>query len=341
MITKKSKMTAYVLAVTLLIAMAAAGCTINEGRETTEPTPEEIRNSADSLLIQNEANEAIPEAVVLYAEDYVRQQIESYHTGWAEFAPENAVSEAKITGITQVNTGTAAENTSINLYLLEYRLRVVGNIESVLVGGMNHEETDGENWLTEWGSTGQPYLLLYCDDSGAEAVWQPICVTNTDVIQVDYGTPEMLEQYGNPNTAAAMELYQKYIDAEICVDADYATEELLSRYVSFDEFALQPDEYAQRILISTNALVKDFSFVDISFSEADEQEILFIENEELYSLNELTPEHPLVVWVSFPGTIPSKAITFTDEIGRTRSFAIVASGKDGSILLSEIRLLYR
>ncbi|HRV34180.1 MAG TPA: hypothetical protein P5281_07590 [Anaerovoracaceae bacterium] len=214
MITKKSKMAAYALAVTLLIAMTAAGCTINEGRETTEPTPEEIRNSAGSLLIQNEAGEIIPEAVVLYAESYVRQQIESYHTGWAEFAPENAVSAAKITGITQVNTGTAAENFSIDLYLLEYRLRVVGNIESVLVGGMNHEETDEENWITEWGSTGQPYLLLLCDDRGAETVREPICATNTDVILGDYGTPEMLQEYGNPYTAAAMELYQKYIDKE-------------------------------------------------------------------------------------------------------------------------------
>lgn len=340
-ISKKSKRFTYLLFVALLIVMTAAGCTINEGQETIKPTPEEIRNSAGSLPIQNEADETIPEPVVLYAEDYVRQQIESYHTGWKDFAPENAVSAAKITGITQINTGTAAENTSIDLYLLEYRLRIVGNIENVLVGGMNHEDADGENWLTEWGSTGQPYLLLYCDDSGPEILWQPICVTNTDVIHVDYGAPEMLEQYGNPYTAAAMELYQKYIGAEICVDADYAVEELLSQYASFDEFALQPDEYAQRILISTSAVVEDFRFVDISFSEADEQEILFIENEELYSLDELTPDHPLVVWVSFPGTIPSKAITFTDETGQARSFAIVASGKDGSILLSEIRLLYR
>ncbi len=335
---KKYIFPAYVLAVTLLIGMVTTGCANSEGPSITA---EELRKAAGNLLIQRNVDENIPEAVVQYAEAYVRQQIEAYHEAWEAFAPGNAVSEAKIIGITQVDTGTAAENSSINLYLLEYRLHVFGNIENILAGGMDHEEADGENWLAEWGSAGQPYLLLYCDGKGAEALWEPIGVTNTDVIQTDYGTPDMLGQYGDPYTAAAMELYYKHIEESRAIAADFASEILLSSYDAFDEFEERSDEYAQRILITPLEAVTGFRFLDISFSESQDQEIQFIVNQELYGQEALTPDRPLAVWVSFPGTFPTRAIQYTGQDGAIHSYAIVMSGKDGSILLTEIELLYR
>ncbi len=78
----------------------------------------------------------------------------------------------------------------------------------VVVGGMKMEEMDGKQWITEWNSPGQPYLLLVRDVDGQETLWQRICVTNTDRITQEYGTPEMLERYGDKFTAAAVELYK-------------------------------------------------------------------------------------------------------------------------------------
>ena len=172
------------------------------------------RYTSATVDISVEMENDVPEASIEYAKDYITQRIDNYHEGWPEFASGCSVTAAKITGITQVNTGTAGLNTGVNLYLLEYRLRVDGNVDAVLVGGMSYEEIDGENWITEWSSVGQPYLLLYCDGSGTEPAWDRICVTNTDVIMQDYGTPEMLAQYGNAYTAAAIELYNKYLAAE-------------------------------------------------------------------------------------------------------------------------------
>lgn len=156
----------------------------------------------------------VPAAVIAYAKDYIAKQIDDYHSVWPEIAPGCSVTAAKITGLTQMNTGTAGLNTSVNLYSLEYRLLVSGNIDSVLVGGMSYKEIDGENWLTEWSSGGQPYLLLYCDDSGTKPVWDRICETNTEEIY-QYNTSEMLEQYGNFYTAAAMELYHKCSETKV------------------------------------------------------------------------------------------------------------------------------
>ena len=154
-----------------------------------------------------------PSAVIEYAKEYVSLVMADYMEagrnpteGWGNYT----IIDARITGLKSMNTGTAGVSSGVALYLLEYRL-LPDKIENVPpAGGMMFED----GWITEWGSTGQPYLLVYYDESGSEAIWQRICVTNTDVIEFDYGTPEMLERYGNPYSAAAMELYKKYKPAE-------------------------------------------------------------------------------------------------------------------------------
>jgi len=160
-------------------------------------------------MIAAEVDERVPQAVISYARDYVQQQID-YHNELGNNSPEGSgnytITAAKIVGLEQINTGTAGLNDGVALYRLEYRLLADHPENIVMAGGMSVES----GWLTEWNSTGQPYLLLHYDDSSSETVWTPICVTNTDVIGVDYGTPEMLEKYGNSYTAAAMELWGEY-----------------------------------------------------------------------------------------------------------------------------------
>ena len=177
-----------------------------------------IGNAADqsagevsTLSVKVEAGGSIPQAVIDYAVEYVSQQANNFNElgQAASGAGGYAITDAKITGLTQINTGTAGRTSGVNLYLLEYRLRPDHLENVVLAGGMQMEEIAGEDWITEWGSTGQPYLLLAWDDGGTETSWQRVCVTNTDRITVDYGTPEMLERYGDAFTAAAMELYRE------------------------------------------------------------------------------------------------------------------------------------
>lgn len=179
-----------------IIIVAAIG--IGLAANPKSPTNNEAvdKNSTD---IRWDAAADVPQPVRDYAADYVSEQIEYYNSlGYN-------ITDAKITAMTRMNTGTAALNKGIEMWLLEYRLRPEDPDKVVIAGGMKMED----GWLTEWGSTGQPYLLLAWDDTGTERSWQRICITNTDVIMHDYGTPEMLERYGNEFTAAAMELYKK------------------------------------------------------------------------------------------------------------------------------------
>lgn len=151
----------------------------------------------------------VPGPVIDYAENYVRQQIDHYNelgSNPPEGLGKYTITSAMITKLEQVNTGTAGLNDGVALYLLEYRLLPDHPENILMAGGMSVES----GWLTEQGSTGRPYLLLHYSDSGSETVWTPICITNTDAIEVDYGTPKMLEKYGNAYTAAAMELWEEY-----------------------------------------------------------------------------------------------------------------------------------
>ncbi len=165
------------------------------------------------LDITVEVQSHLPRAVIDYATEYVAGQVDYYNEVGENPVPGGlgtyAVVEAKITGLTKINTGTAGLTDGVDMYLLEYRLRPDHPDRVVPVGGMKMEEIDGENWVTEWGSTGQPYLLLAWHDGGDEVSWQRVCVTNTDRITQEYGTPQMLERYGNEFTAAAMELYRQ------------------------------------------------------------------------------------------------------------------------------------
>ena len=188
-----------------------------------------------SIAVELDMDGAPPQPVIDYAMNYVQQQIDYYNElgkNPPEGMGEYAITAARITKLEQLNTGTAGLNDGVVLYQLEYRLLPDHPENILMAGGMSVES----GWLTESGSTGQPYLLLHYDDSGSETVWTPICVTNTDAIETDYGTPEMLDQYGNAYTAAAMELWGEYkSSANESPDIQNIINSILVGSLSYDE----------------------------------------------------------------------------------------------------------
>ncbi|MCD7813122.1 MAG: hypothetical protein LUH20_03550 [Lachnospiraceae bacterium] len=57
--------------------------------------------------------------------------------------------------------------------------------------------------------------------------------------------------------------------------------------------------------------------------------------EELYTLSELLPGMAFVAGVEFYGDMTGYGISFTDENGFERSFAVHVSGRNGELLLDE------
>ena len=144
--------------------------------------------------------QTVPEPVAQYAIDVARQELDYYELSCGYY-----FDDARITAITYIDTGTVGLWEGYNLYRLEWRFHPAEGEEILPVGGMTMED----GYLTEWSSTGQPYILIGWKNSNGVDTWERICVTNTDVIETEYGTPEMIEKYGNAYTAAAVELRAK------------------------------------------------------------------------------------------------------------------------------------
>lgn len=144
----------------------------------------------------------IPEPVLDYALEYVNEKISDF----------KYIDRGKITGLKRMNGGSIDNNLDVQIWLLEYRLLPQKWADTDLPEGISMEDMEGESWITEGDSNGQPHLLLaHIID---EDRWDRVCVTNTQVITEEYGSAEMLERYGDQYTAAALELYQRKIKGQ-------------------------------------------------------------------------------------------------------------------------------
>ncbi len=154
----------------------------------------------NALVRLDIGNQEVPDAVAEYAIDTAFLELD-----YLEQTCGYVFDDARITAITYIDTGTVGLWEGYNLYRLEWRFHPAEGEEILPVGGMTMED----GYLTEWGSAGQPYILIGWKNSNGVDTWERICVTNTDVIETEYGTPEMIEKYGNAYTAAAVELRAK------------------------------------------------------------------------------------------------------------------------------------
>ncbi|NLL37724.1 MAG: hypothetical protein GX256_09425 [Fretibacterium sp.] len=123
---------------------------------------------------------------------------------------------------------------------------------------------------------------------------------------------------------------------EAAVRVEEAGEEFLAQKDAFEEFIDDDTEYQIKVVFSANVVVKDFKYFETTITEVDKDgKEVFDVIKELYSADELSPERPLVIRMSFPGSMPSRGISYVDENGTTRYFAVCMSGEDGSIFLYE------
>ena len=113
----------------------------------------------------------------------------------------------------------------------------------------------------------------------------------------------------------------------------HLAEEALANFSSYDTLTADESEYQVKILLSSTTAVKNFKFLRISVTDIDANGKIIADTEAIYNINTLQPEHPLVVTMTFFGTLPSYGISYETESGETKSFYISQSGKDGSLML--------
>ena len=104
----------------------------------------------------------------------------------------------------------------------------------------------------------------------------------------------------------------------------------------FDEvanFVHDDGELSTEIAFRSTRDLQNFQFLSVALEDVNESGAYFTATE-LYSLDTLTPERPLLVQTSFPGDMPSIGVSYTDADGVTRYYSVSESGYDGSLILS-------
>ena len=118
---------------------------------------------------------------------------------------------------------------------------------------------------------------------------------------------------------------------EPAVQAHWA-EDVLDGISDYHEVSVSTAEPTARVLLSCEYAVKDFKVLGI---EASMSSSLSFFTEELYALDELSPDRPLLLNMTFYGLLPSYGVSYVDDSGETISYSINMSGKDGSVILTE------
>ena len=118
---------------------------------------------------------------------------------------------------------------------------------------------------------------------------------------------------------------------EPAVQAHWA-EDVLDGISDYHEVSVSTAEPLARVLLSCEYAVKDFKVLGI---EASMSSSLSFFTEELYALDELSPDRPLLLNMTFYGLLPYYGVSYVDGSGETISYSINMSGKDGSVILTE------
>ena len=107
-------------------------------------------------------------------------------------------------------------------------------------------------------------------------------------------------------------------------------------YEEYYEFAATDSEYKLDVVIAANSKLTDFKVSKITWNSSDTIFTPVLSDEPLYALDQLTPDKPLKLTIVFMGDLPEYALTFKDKDGVEKCYAIEQSGKDGSILITDL-----
>ena len=112
------------------------------------------------------------------------------------------------------------------------------------------------------------------------------------------------------------------------ISANFADDKLL-KSGKYHHCIADDSEQTVQIAFRANETLKNVSFYSMLFVEE------FEKLEDLYQLEKMTPDKPLVADVSFPGDMSMYGISFEDGKGVVRTYTVSINGRNGTLFISE------
>ncbi|SFE04391.1 hypothetical protein [Succiniclasticum ruminis] len=115
-------------------------------------------------------------------------------------------------------------------------------------------------------------------------------------------------------------------------DIEAQWEKNVQQLGAHDEFVTsQLGETRTGVVYFAKCPLKDFKILSLKLEKFEDKPVFLAQT--LYTKEVLNPERPLLVKLCLYGSVPNNGFSYTDSEGKTRYYAINASGKDGSLLL--------
>ncbi len=198
----------WIVFIVAAVCIAAAACFL------TGPA-DRAAEDENGMIITHSFSESIPDDVVLYADGMA----ESAAAYYKERSGDDVVmQEADITDISLVPTGTASNDSSIELYSISLNIRFDGKLDAGNDVGLEIvKDNSGKKWIrTLIDSAAPKYILMQCSSGDT---YKKLCILSDADIN-EYDTSDMIEKYGNVYTAAAAELGAAYENGDLKKSTD-------------------------------------------------------------------------------------------------------------------------
>ena len=111
--------------------------------------------------------------------------------------------------------------------------------------------------------------------------------------------------------------------------------ELLSQYPAHEAAVIDDTASATQALLLSDYPVRDLKVLSLELADVSQDGKITFSEREMFSMPVLFPSRPLLLTVTFEGTIPTRGISYVDADGVTRRFSLSLSGFDGSIMMTE------
>lgn len=111
------------------------------------------------------------------------------------------------------------------------------------------------------------------------------------------------------------------------ISADYAAED----FNTYHAYWSDESDYITSIGFTPAERLTDVQLTQLDWFEKEQYTVA----EVLYTIDEMDPDHCFLAQVVFWGDMTTYGISFTDADGEPRHYAIMVSGKDGSLLCTE------
>lgn len=120
--------------------------------------------------------------------------------------------------------------------------------------------------------------------------------------------------------------------AETTVHAEYTDGAIADEH---DEYITGDEESRTMLLFTAERTVTDFKVLALTSFDIDENGNTSFSTETVYEQPELTPDRPLLAGLVFLGDIPNNGVSYVDENGVEKRYAVDMSGRNGSLFLWE------